>query len=109
MSSFYYIVHIDEDRPAVTFKSLREVFSLIKSEGLISIYQHNNKTTDHAYAKAADKACLSAKEREQRPILITTALDEDGVFVESEDFWIENYMIDEFYNPDTFPYIEKLL
>ena len=109
MSYFYYIVHADQDGPATTHQSLEEVFAFLKNTGFISVFRYNDKKTGSAYANLAAEYCLSSVEQEQRPVFVTTAVSDEGVFVESEAFWIENYMIDEFYNPERTPHIEALV
>lgn len=108
MKSFYYIVHREHGGPSVTFRSREEVFAFLKNAGLVSVFRYNDDKTGRMFAKAADEHCLSVEEQERRPVFITTVLDGDGAFVESEAFWTENYLLDEFYNPDLRPYIERV-
>ena len=109
MSSFYYIVHLEEGCTTATLHSPEETFTFLKNAGFVSILRYNDKKTGTAYAKMADEHCLSAAKRQLWPVFIMSAVSDEGVFVESEAFWTENYMLDEFYNPERMPHIEALI
>lgn len=109
MSDYYYVVQLEPDSPPATFYSPEEVFTFLKNTGVITILQHNDKKTGTAYAKEAAAQDLTAEEQAESPVFAITALSDEGVFVKSEAFWIENYMFDEFYNPERMPYIEKVI
>lgn len=109
MSEYCYVVQLEPGEPSVTFSSPGEVFTFLKKKRFITILQYNDKKTGEAYAKEAAAHELTAEEQVKTPIFAITALSDEGVFVESETFWIENYMFDEFYNPERMPYIEKVI
>lgn len=109
MSNFYYTVQLDVDESPVVCKTPEEVFNLLKKKNLISVLRYNDSKTTGAYVKQATKQELDPAEFQEVPVCVVTALSDVGVFVESEDFWIENYMFDEFYNPERMPYVEKLI
>lgn len=109
MGAFTYTVQMEQCGNVVSCASPEEVFTLLKNEELIAVFRYNDDETGAVYREAADERQLSIAEREARPVLVTTVLSDEGIFVESEAFWIENYMTDEFYNPERMPYVEKVI
>lgn len=109
MNDFNYSVQLDYDSDAVFLETPEQVFELLKKQKLVTILRYNDKKTGSAYAKEAAAQELTVDEQVALPVFAVTVLSEEGVFVESETFWVENYMFDEFYNPDRMPYIEKVL
>lgn len=108
MAGTYYSVQLDYDSGIITLNSLEGVFELLKEKQCIAVYRCNDPITGKQYAELADKLSFSAEQQEAFPVCVTTVLSEEGYFVESEEFWIENYMVDEFYYPDRMPYIESM-
>lgn len=109
MGDFNYSVQLEHGASAVILETSQQVFELLKKKKLITLFRHNDKKTGAAYAKEAATQGLTAVEQEKLPVFAITVLSDEGVFTESEEFWIENYMFDEFYNPDRMPYIEKII
>ena len=108
MSISSFIVHCEPGEPAISFPALNEVFNFLMKEGFITVFRHGDADTGKLFEKAAEEHCLSEQEQLARPLFISTALSDEGAFVESEAFWIQNYMLDEFYNPDRTPFIEAV-
>ena len=97
-----YELQLDFEEPIQTFMDLKPLFKEVKRTGHIFIYN----TSDDKYKEMAAGCCINpAKET----LYIETSVSIEGVFVESETFWIENYLLDEFSNPEKRPYIEKYL
>ena len=109
MNNSYYTIQFDKDGVLVSCETTREVYALLKNKKLISISRYNDSRTGANYEKNAVMQNLSIAERARNPLFIKTILSIEGIFVPNEDFWIENYMLDEFYNPDKMPYIEKII
>ena len=109
MSNAYYSVQLEHGEPAVCLESEKQVFDLLKKKKFVTVLRYNDKKTGAAYAKKARAQELTPVEQLKLPVFVASALSAEGVFVESEEFWIENYMIDEFYNPERMPYIEKMI
>lgn len=107
MSFYYYIVHLEEGSPSVSVGSLSEIFALLKEMGFVTIFRYNDKETGAAFNEVAEEYCVPKAERERRPVFVLPATSDDGAFVESEEFWIENYLLEEFYNPELLPYVER--
>ena len=106
MNSACFVVHLEQG--SKTYQHLEDVYTFLKTEGFISIFRYNDNETGKAFAETADEYCVSAEEREQLPVFVLPAVSDEGTFVKSEVFWIENYLLDEFYNPERMPYIEVL-
>ena len=98
-----YQLKLDFDQPAKLYNTLKEVFDVLKENG--HIYISSQTVNKEKYIKAAEYYGGSSL---AYPLYIETSLSEEGVFCDSIEFWIENYMIDEFYYPDKMPYIEVL-
>ena len=109
MKDYYFSVQNEPDEPIITMESVEEIYSLLLSKGLISVLRYNDSITGEAYLRMADQEGFSAADRVRFPIFIYPGNPEDGVFVQSEEVWIENYMLGEFYNPERMPYIEKMI
>lgn len=107
MNNFYYVVRLDCDSNAVTLETPQEVFELLKKKKLVTIARYSDQKTGSTYAKEAAIFDLAVAEQEELPVCVKTALTKEAVFVESEEFWVENYMFDTFYNPEWIPSIEK--
>lgn len=108
MERLYYAVQIDFDEKVVYCKTLQETYALLKKHKMISVLRYNDNKTGAAYAKAATEQDLTIEEQEQTPVCIKTVLSDEGTFVKDEAFWIENYMLDEFYVPERMPFIETI-
>lgn len=109
MGKYYYTVQFEIDGGIITCETPQDVYDCLKSKKQISILKHNDSKTGKAFSKAAVREGLTESEQIRKPLFISTALSDEGVFVESEEFWVENYMFGEFYNPDQMPYIEKCI
>lgn len=109
MSNFYYNVQFERDGPIASYSTLNEVYELLKMKGYIFVFRHNDQKTGNKYTKAAAEQLLSTSEQQRLPIYVLPSTSDEGTFVQSEAFWIENYMEDEFYNPDRMPHIEKMI
>ena len=109
MEKYNYTVQFVPDEDLVVCKTPEDVYKLLKKKKLVSVALRNDNKTKDIYYKAATDQELSEKAQESVPVFIKSVLSEEGTFVESEAFWIENYMFDEFYNPDLMPYIEKII
>ena len=109
MSKYYYTIQLDMDTPVVVCSTLEEVFTFLKKKKIVSVLRYNDSKTGAAYVRAATRQGLSLTEMVQAPTYIKTVLSDDGVFVKDELFWIENYMLDEFYTPDRMPYIDTII
>lgn len=108
MSISRFIVHCEPGEPAKPFLTLDETFNFLKKEGFITALHHNDADTGKLFKQTAEEYCLSEQEQLARPLYITASLSDEGVFVENEAFWIKNYMLDEFYNPERMPFIEAV-
>lgn len=109
MSDFYYAVQLEHGEQAVCLDTEKQVFDLLKKKKLVTILRYNDIKTGTAYAKKAAALELTPEEQAGLPIFVTTVLSDEGIFVENEEFWVSNHMIDEFYNPERMPYIEKII
>ena len=87
----------------IDYYSLKDVFDLLKSKGHIRVLK-SDENTDEFLEKAEELA----ENIDKNHVYIEVSTSLEGVFCESIDFWIENYLIDEFYCPDKRPYIEVL-
>lgn len=109
MKKQYYTVQIDFDEKAICCETLPEVYALLKKHKLISVLRYNDNKTGAAYTKAAAEQGLTITEQEQTPIYIKTVLPGEGTFVKDEAFWMENYMLGEFYVPEQMPFIDTII
>lgn len=109
MSNFYYAVQLEHGEPTIYLDTEIQVFDLLKKNKFVTVLRYNDKKTGTAYAKEAALQELTEEEQAAAPIFAITTLSNEGVFVESEELWISNYMFDEFYNPERMPYIEKII
>ena len=109
MSKYYYTIQLDIDTPIFVCETLEEVFAFLKRKNVVSVLRYNDNKTCVAYTKAATRQGLTLAEQAQAPICIKTILSNEGTFVKDEGFWIENYMLDEFYSPDRMPFIDTLI
>lgn len=109
MSRIYYSVQFDFNSSPVICDNLKKVFDLLLKEELISICRYNDHFTGKEYAKFAAQHNLIIPEQKQKPFFILSSMSEDGTFVNGVDFWIENYLEEEFYNPEQMPYVEKII
>lgn len=109
MRDVYYAVQLEKDGAIINCQTPKEVYNLLIKKKLISVLRYNDKKTGRAYTKAAANQDLTVAEQEQTPVFIKTVLSDEGAFVKDEAFWIENYMFDEFYNPERLPYIEATI
>lgn len=109
MSDFYYTIQFEKDGGVISCQTPKDVFDLLKKKKLLSVLRYNDTKTGAEFAKHASFQDLTTEEQEQRPVCIKTTLSEEAVFVPTEEFWVENYMLDEFYNPDKMPYIVKMI
>ena len=109
MSNLYYTIQLDGDVPVVILETLEDVYDFLKKKKVISVLRYNDNKTGSAYAKAAKEQSLTTTEQEQTPVYIKTVLSDEGTFVEDEAFWIENYMLDEFYVPERMPFIDTII
>lgn len=97
-----YELQLDFEESIQTFTDLKPLFIELKRTGHIFIYN----PSDDKYKEAAADHCIDAT---KASLYIETTVSAEGVFVEGEAFWIENYLLDEFSNPEKRPYIEKYL
>lgn len=103
MSHMYYEVQLDFDEPTKRFETLNSIFEYLKNNGHVFVYT----SSDEEYLKRAFEEGVDI---ETCPVYIDPQVRfGDGMFVESVDFWIEEYMLSYFYNPEQRPYIETLL
>lgn len=109
MSKYYYTIQLEMDAPVVFRETLEEVFTFLKKKKAVSVLRYNDNKTGAAYTKAATRQGLTLAEQAQAPTCIKTVLSTEGTFVKDELFWIENYMLDEFYTPDRMPYVDTLI
>ena len=93
---------MDFDEPVLIFEDAYELYVKLRQSGHIFLYT----PSDDRY-KAAANDCKA--DSINKSLYIETSVSAEGVFVESEDFWIANYMFDEFYSPEHRPYIEPYL
>ena len=94
-----YQLHMDFDQPVQNFTDLNQLFEELKNNGHIFIYD----AAHDRYCQMAEPCgvnCIT------HPLYIETSVSTEGIFVESEAFWVENYLTGEFYNPEKRPYIE---
>lgn len=97
-----YELQLDFEEPIQQFTDLKPLYEALKQTGHIYVYT----TIDDKYKEMAVGYTIDPT---KEPLYMETTVSAEGVFVESETFWIENYMLDEFYNPEKRPYIEKYL
>lgn len=97
-----YELQLDFEEPIQTFVDLKPLFKALKRTGHISIYN----ISDDKYKEAAAEHCIDAT---KASLYIETTVSTEGVFVESEAFWIDNYLLDEFSNPEKRPFVETYL
>lgn len=109
MNKRYYTIQLDTDGPVVTCETLEEVYDLLKKKKVVSVLRYNDNKSGAAYTKAAAEQDLTIKEQEQTPVYIKTVLSDEGTFVKDEVFWMENYMLDEFYVPERMPFIDTII
>jgi len=109
MSKCYYTIQLEPDAPAVIRDTLIEVYDFLKKKKIISVLRYNDSKTGAAYTKAAIEQDLTIEEQEQVPICIKTVLSDEEDFVCSEAYWIENCMLDEFYNPERMPFVDTII
>lgn len=109
MNKYYYTIQLDPDAPVVIRETLEEVYDCLKKKKAISVLRYNDNKTGASYMKAAAEQDLTIEEQEQAPVCIKSVLSNEGTFVKDETFWIENYMLDEFYVPERMPFIDKII
>ena len=109
MNKHYYTIQLDVDTPVIIRETLEEVFTFLKKQKVFSVLRYNDSKTGAAYTKAATEQNLTIEEQEQSPVCVKTVLSDEATFVKDEAFWLKNYMLDEFYIPDRFPFIEKFI
>lgn len=109
MNKNFFTVKLDTDSNLVICDTVNDVYDLLKKKKLISVLRYNDNKTGRAYAKAAASQDLTVEEQEQTPVFIKLIFSGEGMFVKDEAFWIENYMLGEFYNPEQLPYIEEMI
>ena len=97
-----YELQLDFEDPVQSFENLDQLFEALKAAGHISVYD----AAQARYREMAEDCCVDPA---KTPLYIETSVSEEGVFVESEAFWIENYMAGEFSNPEKRPHIEIYL
>ena len=109
MEKYNYTVRLDPGIALVVCQTPKDVYNLLKKKKIVTVACRDDKKTKNAYLKAAIVQDLSEKAQKSVPVFIRSVLSDEGTFVESEEFWIENYMFDEFYNPEILPYVEKII
>lgn len=105
MNNYIYRLRLEYDEIYQDYNTLQEVFDVLKEDKHITIL---HKDTDKAQFldKISDENEIDII---KYPFYIETSISADGDFYESVEFWIENYLIEEFYYPDHRPYIEVLV
>lgn len=94
-----YKLQLDFDEPIQHFTDLHLLVAELKRADHIFIFSD----FDDKYKEMTEDCCIDPA---KTPLYIETSVSPEGVFVESESFWIENYMLDEFSNPEKRPYVE---
>ena len=97
-----YKVQMDFDEPVQYFTDLNLLVTALKQAGHVFVYS----APDDKYNEMAEVCCVDPT---KTPLYIETSVSSEGAFVESEAFWIENYLSGEFYNPEKRPHIEACL
>ena len=97
-----YELQLDFEKPVQSFADLGQLFEVLKAAGHIFVYD----TAQARYCEMVEDCYVDPV---KTPLYIETSVSEEGVFVESEVFWIENYMTGEFSDPEKRPYIETYL
>ena len=94
-----FYVQIDFGEPVQHFTSLHLLNEELKRAGHIFVHS----VSDDRYKNMAEGCSIDSA---RTPLYIETSVSTEGTFVESEAFWVENYLTGEFYNPEKRPYIE---
>lgn len=94
-----YKLQLDFDEPIQYFTDLSLLATELKQSGHVFVYS----ASDEKYKEMAEGCCIDPA---KTPLYIESSVLPEGVFVESESFWIENYMLDEFSNPEKRPCVE---
>ena len=97
-----YKVQMDFDEPVQYFTDLNLLVAELKRAGHVFVYS----TADGKYKEMAEECCVDPT---KTPLYVETSVSTEGTFVESEAFWVENYLTGEFYSPEKRPHIEKYL
>ena len=97
-----YQLQMDFGAPVMCFTDLHQVFEALKQNDHIFVFS----TLDDRCRKVAKDHEIDP---EEKPFYIETSVSEEGVFVQSVEAWIDDDMVDEFYNPEKRPYIEVFL
>lgn len=109
MSDIKYCVKLDSDKPTIVCLTKKEVFELLKQNNAVDILSYNEADTSEAYNEKAISCNLSPDEIEKTPVYVSSIVSLSGSFVTSVEEWIDEQMLDEFYYPDNFPYIETVV
>lgn len=95
-----YKLQLDFDEPIQYFTDISLLATELKQSGHIFVYS----VSDEKYKEMAECCCTDPA---KTPLYIETSVSTEGTFVESEAFWVENYLTGEFYRPEKRPYIES--
>lgn len=99
-----YSLQLDFDLSPQIFNSLNEIFDVLKANGHIFIY--DSTQNKEKYMKKAIEYGIDIS---KYSVYIEASTSLEGTFAESEQAWIENCMLGEFYYSDKMPYIETLI
>lgn len=97
-----YQLHLDFDTPILCFSDLKQIFEVLLQSNHIFIYS----VSDDKYKQAAEDFGIDPAEK---PFYVETSVSVEGTFTESVESWIENSLLDEFYNPEQRPHIDVLM
>lgn len=95
-----YKLQLDFDEPIQYFTDLSLLATELKQSGHVFVYS----ASDEKYKEIVEGSCVDPA---KNPLYIETSVSTEGTFVESEAFWVENYLTGEFYSPEKRPYIES--
>lgn len=105
MKNYIYRLKLNYDEFYKDYNSLQEVFDVLKEKEHIIILHKDNDYIQFLEKVSNENEVDTLK----YPYYIETSVSVDGDFYESIEFWIENYLLDEFYYSDRRPYIEVLV
>lgn len=105
MNNYIYRLKLNYDESYQDYDSLQDVFEVLKENEHITILHKDNDKAQFLSKFSEDVEFDNLK----HPFYIETSVSAGGDFYESIEFWIENYLVEEFYYPDHRPYIEVLI
>lgn len=100
--NFFYELRLDFDKPVQCFDDLESVYRVLLAAEHIFVFSPE----DDIYKQAAMEDGIDSV---KFPVYITNTISDEGDFVESEAYWIENRMRDVFYNPEYMPHVETFI